>query len=128
MKDLKLPQLTNEERDNIFKSLNKDDMLYDVEWSIYINRYIIRELKVKNRTPKGFIRLDNADLLKYLPSSYYIPSVEFNNWYRKNKLQEEVLKKMNYLPKETETFIKNLEYEDAVTLKIILNNIFKDVK
>lgn len=128
MKDLELPQLTNEEKDNIFKSLKKDDVLYDVEWNRWSNEYRIRELKVRNRTPKGFIRLDNGDLIKCLPYGYYIPSVEFNNWYRKNKLQEEVIKKMNYLPRETKTFIKNLEYEDALTLKIILNNIFKDVK
>lgn len=128
MKDLELPQLTDEEKNNIFKSLKKDDVLYDVKWNVFTNRYSITELKVKNRTPKGFIRLDSGNLLKWLPYGYYIPSIEFNNWYRKNKLQEEVIKKMNYLPRETKTFIKNLEYEDALTLKIILNNIFRDVK
>ncbi len=127
MKDFKLPQLSNEEMNNIFKSLKIGDELVKIDYSFWHCNYNIKTVKVKNITSKGNVRLDNDELLKNLSSGYYpINNEDVQECIKKINIENQVISKISYLPRENKTFINNLEYEDAVILNNILNKIFKD--
>lgn len=129
MKDFKLPQLSEEEKNNIFKSLKSGDELLIIDYSIWSMGYKIVTVKVKNVTAKGNVRLDNNGLLKYLPSNYYPKSnISIQDCVNQIIVENNVLNNINKLPREHKTFSKNLEYEDAIVLNNILNKIFKDAK
>lgn len=126
MKDLKLPEMSNEESARAFRELKENDTIVEVEKPVW-GSWHIREHKVMRITPKGFIRLDNGELLKYLEYGYHIPTKEFQEWFSKIKLEYEVFRLLNKAAREeSRKFKNNLEYEDALKLKEILEKILKD--
>lgn len=124
MKDLKLPKRSKEEENEIFKNLKPGDKLVKIERSHwYINDYRIGYYTVKNKTPKGSIRFTNGDLLKYLPSDFYLP-FEVEDWLSKKSIENEIMDYLFKIDKDKEDFKDNLEYQDAVELNKLLEKIF----
>lgn len=129
MKDFKIPELSDKERNDIFKSLKAGDELISISYSTWNCVYSIRTVKVKNVTTKGNVRLENNDLLKYLPNGCYPKdNTDVQECIKKISMENKVLNNMNHILRETKAFTNNLEYEDAVILNNILSKIFKDVK
>lgn len=127
MKDLNFPQMSNEERARAFRELKENDTIVEVDRGGWSDALHIRERKVVRRTPKGFIRLNNGELLKHLEYGYHIPTKEFQEWFSKIKLEYEVFRLLNKAAREeSRKFKNNLEYEDALKIKEILEKILKD--
>lgn len=62
---------TNEEMQELEKSLVVGQELIKFHYNNWFCRWEWYGVRVKNITPKGRIRLDNGELLDYLPSNYY---------------------------------------------------------
>lgn len=122
MKNNSLPVMNDEEREKIWKELKTGDTLVKIDWNTWGDRYFIKEYKIKKRTPKGWIRLDNDDLLKEFNSDYYIVTNELTEWFEKVKLEEDLLTFMNLdIMRNKRKFKENLSYEDAKLLKEIFD-------
>ena len=128
MKNNNLPVMNNEERENIWKELKVGDILVRIDWNTWGDRYNIKEFKIKKRTPKGWIRLDNDELLKGFYSDYHIVTDELKEWFEKVKLEEDLLTFMNLdIMRNKKGFKKNLSYEDAKLLKEIFERTLPKV-
>lgn len=120
MKDLKLPEMSREERNRAWRELNVDDIIVEIEYSPWANSHSVKERKVVRRTPKGFIRLDNDVLLKRFEYEYYTITKELEEWFEKIKLEEEIMSLVSQVYRDKRNFKSNLDYTDALKLKEIL--------
>jgi hypothetical protein len=120
LKENKLPVMSNEERKKIWQNLNTDNILVHIETNYFGDSYNIRQYKVVKRTPKGYIRLDNGELLKEFYSCYHVVTDELKDWFEKVKLEEDVWKMIHLdIPRNKREFKNNLSYEDAKLLQDI---------
>lgn len=129
MKDLKFPTMSEEEEKKVWDNLKPNDKLVCIERSNWGGHYYIREHTILRRTPKGNIRLDNNELLKYLPSNYFPISEELKKCIKLIILEEKVMNLLYEANRAEEKFKLNLNYEDAIELKSILGrtiNLIKD--
>lgn len=123
MKDLKLPKVSDEERQKIWDNLKPNDKLVCIEHNNWSDDYHIKYFTVVKRTPKGSVRLHNGELLKYFYSSYYIVTNEVEEWIRKIQLEKEVMSLLSEADRNRRDFKENLNCDDAVKLKEILERI-----
>lgn len=120
MKNNILPAMSDQERKKAWVELKPGDTLVEIEWNMWGDRYFISKRKVKKRTPKGWIRLDNDELLKDFYHKYHIITDELKEWFKKNELEEDLLTFMNLnIMRNKKKFKENLSYEDAKLLKDI---------
>lgn len=120
MKNNSLPVMGNEERKEVWSSLKQGDVLVEISWNSWGDRYYIKQHEVKKRTPKGWIRLDNGELLKEFNSNYHAITNELTEWFEKIKLEEDLLNFMNLdIMRNKREFKSNLSFEDAKLLKEI---------
>ena len=120
MKDNILPIMSKEERQKVWDNLKTGDILVNITWNVWGDRYYIKQHKVKKRTPKGWVRLDNDELLKEFYSDYHIVTDELKDWFKKIELEESLLTFMNLdIMRNKKEFKKNLSCEDAELLKEI---------
>lgn len=121
MKDLELPEISDKERQNIWENLKPNDKIVGIQRSGWSGEsYYIGYHTIIKRTPKGSIRLENGELLKYFPSNYYIMTDELKEWMRKIKLEESLMNLLYELDRDKKYFKDNLTYEDTIKLTEIL--------
>ncbi|KOY66104.1 hypothetical protein [Clostridium sporogenes] len=123
MKGLKFPEMSKEEREKAWNNLKANDIIVEIEHNYWNNLWIIKQRKVIKRTPKGSIRLDNKVLLKYFESGYHIVTEDLKEWYSKVKLEENLISLFHETLRNEKILKNNLEYEDALKLKEILERI-----
>ncbi|NFB55926.1 hypothetical protein EXM89_07465 [Clostridium botulinum] len=123
MKGLKFPEMSKEEREKAWNNLKANDIIVEIEHNYWNNLWIIKQRKVIKRTPKGSIRLDNKVLLKYFESGYHIVIEDLKEWYSKVKLEENLISLFHETLRNKKILKNNLEYEDALKLKEILERI-----
>ena len=122
MKEIKLPQLSQEDKNEIFKNLKKGDELYEIKRRYWNYGWSVTIVKVKNITPKGRIRLSNGDLIDSLPHGYYLKNDEVKTLIQKINLEEAIIVNFEKFSGKLEgIFRDNLEYEDAIALWKILS-------
>jgi len=122
MKDLKLPKQSNKERECIWNGLKENDTLVGISHNHWGDNYIINYYKVIKKTPKGSVRLNNDTLLKNFPSNYHILTEELQVWINKIQLEKDIINILDNIDRDKSYFKENLEYEDALKLKEILEN------
>lgn len=120
MKGLKLPEMSKEERKKAWNDLKANDIIVEIEHNYWSDLWIIKQRKVIKRTPKGYIRLDNGVLLRNFESGYHIITEDFKKWYAKVKLEENLINLFHETVRNKKILKNNLEYEDALKLKEIL--------
>lgn len=120
MKGLKFPEMSNEERKKAWNDLKANDIIVEIEHNYWSDLWIIKQRKVIKRTPKGYIRLDNGVLLRNFESVYHIITEDFKKWYVKVKLEENLINLFHETVRNKKILKNNLEYEDALKLKEIL--------
>ncbi|MBO0561549.1 hypothetical protein EXQ37_18315 [Clostridium botulinum] len=120
MKGLKLPEMSKEERKKAWNDLKANDIIVEIEHNFWGDLWIIKQRKVIRRTPKGYIRLDNGVLLKNFESGYHIITEDFKKWYSKVKLEKNLFDLFHETLRNKKILKNNLEYEDALKLKEIL--------
>ena len=125
MKDNKLPVMSDEEREKAWKNLKVGDTLVYIEWNDWLNRYTVRHINITKQTSKGSFRLENGTLLKFFEPNFHIITTELNSWIQKNNLENQVMKMIGEAVNSTSEFTSNLTYEDAKTLKEILERTIK---
>lgn len=129
MKDLKVPEMSIEEREKEWAKLKENNILVRIDYNYWSDGYNVKQFRVVKRTPKGFIRLDNGELLKEFSPNYHIVTEELKEWCEKIKLEEEIYCYINlYIPRNKKAFKNNLSYEDAVKLQEIFNRTIPEKK
>ena len=126
MKDLGMRRYTEEESKNIWENLMPGDTLVKFErcgWAG--DEYYITVRKVEKKTPKGSVRLDNGNLLKYLPSDTYLATEEVFEWAKKIQLEKELMTLLYEIDRNKKTVRSNLDYDTALQLKEIFENLLK---
>ncbi|CAM2951317.1 hypothetical protein HAHI6034_05655 [Hathewaya histolytica] len=127
MKGLKFPEMNKEEREKSWNDLKANDIIVEIEHDLWSGLRIIKQRKVIKRTPKGYIRLDNGVLLKSF-GAYHIITEDFKKWYAKVKLEENLISLIHQIIRDKKVFKNNLEYEDALKLKEILERTLNNIK
>lgn len=120
MKDLKFPEVSYEIREKMWNSLKVNDVLVYINYHEWNDFYDIKYFNVVKIKENGRIRLHNGKLLKYFDSNYYILDDELKNWIEKIKLEENIMFLINNINENKKDFKLNLNYNDAVKLKQIL--------
>lgn len=123
MKDFKLPIMSDEDRQKAWDNLKPNDKIACIEKIRWNDEYYIRYFTIVKKTAKGNIRLDNGELLKELYSKYYIITDELKECIRKIELEEKVVYLFHEATRHERNFKSNLNYEDAINLKKILERL-----
>lgn len=127
MKDNKIPVMSKEEREKVWNELKAGDLILKIDWNTWGQRYNVSYMDIVKRTPKGWLRLNNGELLKEFYSDYYIITDEIKEWIRKIELEEDLLTFMNLnIMRNKKEFKENLSYEDAQLLKEIFKRTLKE--
>jgi len=127
MKDLSLPIMSKDEREEMWNNLKEGDTLVYIDYSHWGDDHNIRYYKVIKKTGKGSIRLDNGELLKYFNSNYHILTEELKTWIINIELEKDIMNLLYYVDRDKKYFKSNLEYEDALKLKEILEKSARKV-
>lgn len=123
MKDLNLPKYTEQQIQNIWDNLKENDVLVCIERNTWSKLYDITYYKVKNKTPKGNIRLTNGDLIKDLYSNCYLLDNDLKLCINKINLEIKTYNLIHEIYINKSDILKNLEYERIVQLEKILSKI-----
>ena len=128
MKDLKLPVYTQEEREQMWNSLNEGDEIIKIEWSHWNNDYDITIYNIIKKTPKGSLRLDNNKLIKSFEGVYYVLNDDIKCFICSCKLEKDVMSLLSKVQSNKREFKNNLTVDSALELKELLSNIMKDIQ
>lgn len=123
MKDLNLPKLSSEERKQIWDNLKPNDILVSIELTKWGNEYYIQYFKIIRKTSKGSLRLDNGELITAFYSNLYLLTDELKECIRKIELEKELFHLFYEIDTNKKSFKANLNYENAVNLKCIIEKI-----
>lgn len=125
MKDLRLPKYTNEQREEMWNSLQEGDKIVQIEWNHWTNSYFNKTYDIIKRTPKGSLRLNDGTLLKHFESKFYILNDDIENFLYKNNLEKEIMDMLCKVDSNKKKFKDNLTLENALKIKEILNEIME---
>lgn len=128
MKGLKLPVYTQEEREQMWNSLNEGDEIVRIEWSHWNNDYDITIYNIIKKTPKGSLRLDNNKLIKSFEGVYYVLNDDIKCFMCSCKLEKDVMSLLSKVQSNKRDFKNNLTVDSALELKELLSNIMKDIQ
>lgn len=128
MKDLKLPIYTQEERDQMWNSLNEGDKIVRIEWKHWNDGYDITSYNIIKKTPKGSLRLDNNKLIKNFEGVYYVLNDDIKCFICSCKLEKDVMRLLSKVQSNKREFKNNLTVDSALELKELLSNIMKDIQ
>lgn len=128
MKDLKLPIYTQEERDQMWNSLNEGDKIVRIEWKHWNDGYDITSYNIIKKTPKGSLRLDNNKLIKNFEGVYYVLNDDIKCFICSCKLEKDVMRLLSKVQSNKREFQNNLTVDSALELKELLSNIMKDIQ
>lgn len=128
MKDLKLPIYTQEEREQMWDSLNEGDKIVRIEWKQWNNGYDITIYNIIKKTPKGSLRLDNNKLIKSFEGVYYVLNDDIKCFISSYKLEKDVMSLLFNVQSNKREFKNNLTVDSALELKELLSDIMKDIQ
>lgn len=120
MKEFKLPIINEEERKIQWDNLKTNDKIVSIERNYWGDNYSFKYYTIVNKTPKGSVRLNNGQLLKAFYSNYYIITDELEDCIKNIELENAIMSLLFDVDRDRKKFKSNLEYEDAVKLKEIL--------
>jgi len=123
MMELKIPLISEEDRQKQWDNLKPNDKLISVTTGGWDNDYYFKNHIVIKKTPTGSIRLDNGDLLKSFISRYYIPTIELKEFIEKTRLEAKVLQLLFEVDRNKRKFKANMSYEDALRLLETLTKV-----
>lgn len=128
MKNLVLPNRSSEEIREVFNNVKPNDKLVKVSYLSWGGEYSFKIVTVIKRTPKGSIRLDNGELLKYMPSNYYLLDEQIEKFMELTLLEKEVMSLLFDIDRSRTEFKKILDEDTALKLKDLLGDMVETIK
>lgn len=128
MKNLVLPNRSSEEIREVFNNVKPNDKLVKVSYLSWGDEYSFKIVTVVKRTPKGSIRLDNGELLKYMPSNYYLLDEQIEKFMELTLLEKEVMSLLFDIDRSRTEFKKILDEDTALKLKDLLGDMVETIK
>lgn len=118
-----LPDYTMEERKKLFEGIEKGDTIVIISYGKHGEFWDIYYSEVKNKTQKGYIRLNNTKLLTWLEPGYYpLKDLKVKKFLEIIKLEKEIVNNIEKMKDEQlERIFSLMDTKDIKKLNEIIS-------